>query len=261
MKSYVVEVHEILAKEWLEKNTFNRKLSRHTVNKYASDMKAGNWTLNHQGIAFDDAGVLVDGQHRLMAVIESGVTVPMMVTWGASRVGIDELRARSTADVIKFGGLSEWLDNRAVQTAKQMILHYSGLRDKQVTTTSEVVEFSEKNKDAIIFTKENFTSNSKGVSSALVRAAFATAYHHYDKEILSEMIASLYSGVVIGQEKSAAAKAKDMLLSQQMQGGRSARDDVARKLTRAIDCYARGIPLKALRSQSSLIFTVPESKQ
>jgi hypothetical protein len=38
--------------------------------------------LTHQGIAFDDAGNLCDGQHRVAAVVESGVSVKMMVTTG-----------------------------------------------------------------------------------------------------------------------------------------------------------------------------------
>jgi hypothetical protein len=43
-------------------------------------MRAGQWLLTHQGVAIDDAGELIDGVHRLLAIIESGATIKMMVT-------------------------------------------------------------------------------------------------------------------------------------------------------------------------------------
>jgi len=44
-------------------------------------MKAGRWKLTHVGIAFDINNVLQDGQHRLWAVVFSGRTVEMSVTF------------------------------------------------------------------------------------------------------------------------------------------------------------------------------------
>jgi hypothetical protein len=76
---------KIITPEWaidvLEKhNPRNRKLSEQTVQSYATDMKNGRWFLNHQGIAFDVNGDLLDGQHRLWAVVLSGKSIDMMVT-------------------------------------------------------------------------------------------------------------------------------------------------------------------------------------
>lgn len=59
-----------------------RTLSPRTVSEYAAAMKNGYWGLHHQGIALDEAGNLCDGQHRIMAIIESGVSVPMQITEG-----------------------------------------------------------------------------------------------------------------------------------------------------------------------------------
>lgn len=52
------------------------------VDRLARDMAAGRWKATHQGIAFDEDGRLVDGQHRIRAVIKSGVTVKIMVFRG-----------------------------------------------------------------------------------------------------------------------------------------------------------------------------------
>lgn len=72
------------AASYLEHNKRNRKLNQETVRLYANDMRNGNWLLNHQGIAFDDNGNLVDGQHRLEAIILSKSSVSMFVTRGLS---------------------------------------------------------------------------------------------------------------------------------------------------------------------------------
>lgn len=74
-----VDVTPDLAEKWLLKNTHNRKLYETVVDSYALDMKRGNWILNHQGICFDEDGVLLDGQHRLEAIKRSGKTVTMFV--------------------------------------------------------------------------------------------------------------------------------------------------------------------------------------
>lgn len=69
-----------LASRWLRRNLDdNRKTSGGRVRRYAEAMQAGRWKLTHQGIAFDVRGDLIDGQHRLLAIIQSLTTVPVRV--------------------------------------------------------------------------------------------------------------------------------------------------------------------------------------
>lgn len=63
-----------LAKQWLERNTRNRPLSENTVIAYGLDMLEGRWQYDGAPIRFDTDGNLIDGQHRLKACIESGVS-------------------------------------------------------------------------------------------------------------------------------------------------------------------------------------------
>lgn len=80
MKTRIEQLTPILAAKYLEKNANNRTISQALVDRYAADMAAGNWGVTHQGIAFDNEGNLLDGQHRCLAVIKSGATVQLMVT-------------------------------------------------------------------------------------------------------------------------------------------------------------------------------------
>jgi hypothetical protein len=107
-----MDVTPKLAAEWLRNNFVNRPLSEDTVIAYARDMANKVWTRTHQGIAFNDADALIDGQHRLHAVVRSGVTVPMMVTFGlpakiegaqmTTMDAVDRGKPRSVADQLRI---------------------------------------------------------------------------------------------------------------------------------------------------------------
>lgn len=71
-----------LAAEYLSRNCTNRALRGKDVDALARDMINGKFVLTHQGIALDSAGNLLDGQHRLSAVVKAGVSVYMRVTRG-----------------------------------------------------------------------------------------------------------------------------------------------------------------------------------
>lgn len=68
------------AQEWLNKKGYNRNLSKSHVTYLANEIINGNWKLTHQGIAFDEQGRLIDGQHRLQAIINANIPIKMMVT-------------------------------------------------------------------------------------------------------------------------------------------------------------------------------------
>lgn len=95
------------ADEYLSLNSGNRLLRKSHIAKLAAEMKQGNWQCTHQGIAFNDKGILVDGQHRLHAVKMSGVCVEMQVTRGVKTpdhlsLKIDLSARRSTGDLLKM---------------------------------------------------------------------------------------------------------------------------------------------------------------
>ncbi|GAB6901985.1 ParB N-terminal domain-containing protein [Kineosporia succinea] len=60
----------------------NRPLNRARVDQYAGDMEAGRWRRTKSVISVDRDGHLIDGQHRLTAVILSGSTQEFIVSRG-----------------------------------------------------------------------------------------------------------------------------------------------------------------------------------
>lgn len=56
------------------------------VTRYAAAMTNGKWEDNGAAIVFDSAGNLADGQHRLLAVVKSGITIQAVVVRGVKSV-------------------------------------------------------------------------------------------------------------------------------------------------------------------------------
>lgn len=105
LRTEVREVSPQLAEAWLRLNAQNRSITAARVDQYARDMKDGRWTLTHQAIGFDENGDLIDGQHRLAAVVQADVTVPMLVVWGMakdSKANVDTGRARTAGDMLSI---------------------------------------------------------------------------------------------------------------------------------------------------------------
>ena len=69
-----------MARKYLGTNYLNRAMRATWVEQLADTIRRGQWSLTHQGIAFDVNGRLLDGQHRLMAITQAGIAVECLVT-------------------------------------------------------------------------------------------------------------------------------------------------------------------------------------
>jgi hypothetical protein len=95
-----------LAKELLLKNNANRKITDNRVNVYASDMRNGRWKENTaEFIKITDDGDILDGQHRLLAIIQADTCITLQIAYGVSKSVFDVLdtgKIRSSSDVFSI---------------------------------------------------------------------------------------------------------------------------------------------------------------
>lgn len=94
-----------LATRYLASNVKNRSVRKQEVEAYAREIKRGTFALTHQGIAFDENGHLIDGQHRLMAIATAGIPVQMVVARGVVPTAfsvIDRGASRTMRDVVSL---------------------------------------------------------------------------------------------------------------------------------------------------------------
>jgi hypothetical protein len=107
VRSRVQTVTPGKAAAMLAANTSNRPLSKAVVRSFTDAIRRGEWMVTHQGIAFDADGVLIDGQHRLAAVVEADQPVDMLVITGVDAATFDVLdtgKRRNAADVLAIEG-------------------------------------------------------------------------------------------------------------------------------------------------------------
>lgn len=107
MKTGIQMVTPEMATAWLSRNPNNRSLRQPRVLHLAQQMRDGEWALNGESIKFDLNGNLMDGQHRLAAVVRYGHPVQMLVVCGVDAdaiTTIDTGRARTLSDALKMDG-------------------------------------------------------------------------------------------------------------------------------------------------------------
>lgn len=132
-ESVVLNISPKVAQQMLLTSVGNRKMRGLHVKRLADAMLRGEWRVISQGIGFDVTGALRDGHHRLSAVVEAGVVVPMTVVLGmpetayqvtdtgmsrtyAERLGED----RRVADVLTLG--AQIVHAQGVPTVDQILL-------------------------------------------------------------------------------------------------------------------------------------------
>lgn len=96
-----------VAKEWLGKNQNNRPLSQSAVDVLVEAIRNDEWVQNGEAIKFSASGVLIDGQHRLEAIVQTGRTLEMVVVRGLEEESfntIDQGRKRSFSDMLARDG-------------------------------------------------------------------------------------------------------------------------------------------------------------
>lgn len=97
-----------VAARMLKHNRHNRKENPRRVAVLAADMEKGRWQENGEaGITFDWNGDIAGGQHTLLAVVKSGVTIRCRVTRGvdpdARHTMNDSMKQRLTDDLSVWG--------------------------------------------------------------------------------------------------------------------------------------------------------------
>lgn len=127
IRSEMMIVTPEIAKRFLDNNKGNRSVSKKTVARYGSSIKQGKWDANGESIKIAHDGTLLDGQHRLLAVIGADTPVPMMVTRGLPRssfLTIDTGKMRTGGDVIGMGDESLVRDQDQICAACRVLMQF-----------------------------------------------------------------------------------------------------------------------------------------
>lgn len=108
MKTKIEFITPKLAEKLLSRNCINRPVKKTTVDYYSDIIKRGQWELNGESIKISKEGILLDGQHRLMAIVKSGIGIKTVIVEGLDSSTFDTIDqgvARSTSDLFYVEGI------------------------------------------------------------------------------------------------------------------------------------------------------------
>lgn len=128
-----------MAEEMLSRNSRNRPLSKTYVRALRRELEEGRWKPSHQGVALTPTGELLDGQHRLTAIKESGIPAPLMVTEGVSSEvwsAIDQHNRRTGAQILAMAGVTKDAP-RIVAMARAILQVVYGVNKVSNTSAAE----------------------------------------------------------------------------------------------------------------------------
>jgi len=169
-----------MAENYLCFNRNNRGIRKGLVLQYARDMKSGNWKLTHQGIAFNCDGTLLDGQHRLLAIIESGVAVKMTVTRGVDtncQLNMDDHGKRTAAESLSLarGELITQAETAIIRAAVEL----QGQGRQGHLTKSELDRLIDEFSGSLNFCQQFYAAKKqRGVTAAPAWGSIALAWFY-----------------------------------------------------------------------------------
>ena len=263
IETKVESIGPATAKVYLESAAPNRKLNRRAIGRYVHAMKGGGWRVTHQGIAFNEQGQLIDGQHRLTAVIESGKTVQMNVSRYSANAPMSVLDSgvsRSVGDRVQIAGTIPAHSHRIVSVLNAMLIAETGATPADTLQPHEIEALYGQENDSINFALTAFGSGRTKHWNAIVCAAFA-----YCSVIDPASVAKLAESVreKAGYKKGSAAHAFVVALTDgklSAQGG-AVRIETMAKCLWLIRQHIEGKPVQRLKTTASIFNWAARQRQ
>lgn len=218
-----------VATEWLTRNTLNRKLRPGVVARYAEDLRQGAWDSDIvDPIVFSEDDDLMNGQHRLAAILQSGVSITMWVQRGvatATQFVMDTGLPRRLVDFERLTNTSGVVVTPAhIAAANQMLAGFVQ-RNSKTSSHTQMHAFFTLHHEAIDFAislirprrrhdgvSTKGTKMLKGLSSAPVVAVFARAFYSVPLDQLREAAAVLQQGISTEPHHEPLIRHRDWLL-------------------------------------------------
>lgn len=156
MKIELVDMTPALAAKLLEGNSKNRNISPRRVDALAAQIAQGEWVLDGSPVRVAASGRLLDGQHRLHAIVQAGATIRMHLATGVderAQLVIDTGKPRTFSDYLRLVGESQVSASASVT---RLLMNYEtgnlakGTFRLFFPSTSQLWAFFDKERERII---------------------------------------------------------------------------------------------------------------
>lgn len=150
MQTVIETITPAKAVEYLETSLGNRPISKVSVRSYADSMKQGKWLLNGVPIIFDNEGHVIDGHHRLNAIVQAGIPVQTLVCRGVQPEAfttIDQGRSKNLGQLLAMQQVDNYNAVAAIVNGNKSlilsgrILGNNGAKNKGMTNADFYDEY------------------------------------------------------------------------------------------------------------------------
>jgi hypothetical protein len=226
INSMVEDIDPLTAERYLKTQKNNRNANAARVTEYADRMIKEQWMIG-QPIIFDENDCLIDGQHRLRAVVRYGKPVCFLVVRGLPEKSasiLDIGQKRSVAQVAKIQGVKQSSLADRTHILNAAMLGYSlRLRQKEdelarnllniipsvasarfPQTMIDLMVKYEEGLDFVIKRRVGRESRKSVGDYSAIKGAVFRAYYHVDRTRLEEFLDVFQNGFPSGNSDFAA---------------------------------------------------------
>lgn len=206
-----------IATEWLAANIGNRNISVPHLAKVVSGINSGEFDVVGDSIKYDWNGEIIDGQHRLTAIVKTGKSLELAVVRGydpEAKSTLDLGKKRSAMDIARLQGHEE-IGHRDISCFRSMLLPYCSAHNRRnLLTVAQEIELTLKFLEPIKFVTSNGFMRSKLARTA-VAGTIARAYLAGENHLRLTQFMDLFGGTAISGNPydTAAIRLRESFLS------------------------------------------------
>lgn len=239
-----------IAQAWLKHNNLNRPICRLNLERIKTAITTGNFIFTGDTIRFDTNGNLLDGQHRLVAVIQTGKSVESLVVFGVGQEAfsrIDTGKRRTPQDTLTIANYKHAKSTVAAVTLIDRYITNRVLQNPRYSN-QEVLQLAEK------YHVESYVSTWRQQERhPLIEGSLGSACQYLFDLVMNPekvkhwLIDQVVQGVNLQQGSSA------LLLHQKLQQpknylqGKMRREYKFALIIKAFNAFATNRPIKVLR--------------
>ena len=251
MNIQVTKINPVSAQDILDMNTANRKLNQNRISFLANQMEKGKWDSNGDSIRISKNNVLMDGQHRLHAIIKSGVEIETLLITGLEFdvfKTIDTGKSRSGGDVLSVIGQKNTRNlAAALLVVEDLMTGNTGFSRKIKVSNEDVLEMFEKYRGI-----EVFISNKQKVKFMI--PSVANALHYIFYKINPEKCTMFFDHLETGAGLEAFSPIRllrERLIDNTISKGKMTKKYMIALSIKAWNAFVDGRALKSLRFRDS----------
>lgn len=244
----IQEITPQLAQRYLQRNTANRPLSIRSIRELADAISNDEWQINGETIKFDEKGNLIDGQHRLNAVINSNRAIKTFVLRDLptdSFKTIDTGKKRNNADTLGLLGFS---NSAQLAAAARFVLNMQAnqLTSSEIVTNIRMEHFLDENPE--ILDSVHFVKNAKADSllSLAIAGGLHFLMHQHDEDDAELFFRDLGKGSMLAANDPVFMLREKLLFYKSRQGAKLTRRDTTALVIKAWNYRRTGTIVKRL---------------